>query len=91
MDYISLQERIAHLQKMFYQMLQGKVVDLEYNYQALQVEKTQVECERDELQKKYSEAVKRVGDMEKVTEKYMMIEIINMVQTFKKVDPDTKQ
>ena len=52
--------------------LQGQVVDLESlraSNQALLVKKTQVECERDELQKKYSEAVKRVGDMEKVTEK----------------------
>ena len=64
------------------------MVDLESlrsNYQALLVKKTQVECERDELQKKYSEAVKRVVDMEKVTEKYMMI---NIVHTFKKVNQD---
>ena len=49
------------------------MVDLESfraNYQALLVKKTQVECERDELQKEYSEAVKRVVDMEQVREKY---------------------
>ena len=63
--------------------LQGQVVDMESlraSNQALFVKKTQVECERvdlqkkySELQKKYSDAEKRVVDMEKVTEKYMMI------------------
>ena len=52
--------------------LQGQVVDLESirsSNQALLVKKRQVERERDELQKKYSEAVKTVSDMEQVTEK----------------------
>ena len=67
MDQRALDQKNLDLAK-----LQGQVVDLESlrsNYQALLVKKTQVECESDELQKKYSEAVKRVVDMEKVTEK----------------------
>ena len=91
MDYISLQERIAHLQKTVEQKnldlarLQGQVVDMESiraSNEALLVKKTQVECERDDLQKKYLKAVKKVGDMEKVTEKYTYDD----VHTFKKVN-----
>ena len=67
MDQRALDQKNLDLAK-----LQGQVVDMESlrsSNQALLVKKTQVECERDELQKKYSEAVKRVGDMEQVTEK----------------------
>ena len=86
-EIAEFQERIAHLQKTVEQKnldlarLQGQVVDMESiraSNQALLVKKTQVECERDELQKKYielqkkySEAVKRVVDMEKKNEEYL--------------------
>ena len=71
MDQRALEQENLDLAK-----LQGQVVDLESlrsNYQALLVKKTQVECERDELQKKYSEAVKRVGDMEQVSKVNIII------------------
>ena len=72
--------------------LQGQVVDLKSlrsNYEALLVKKTQVECERDELQKRYSEVVKKVGEMEQATEKvknsnYILCNILKWSSSFHK-------
>ena len=76
----SIGQRALEQKDLDLERLQGQVVDIRASNQALFVKKTQVECERDDLQKKYSElqkkysdAEKRVVDMEKVTEKYMMI------------------
>ena len=71
-SFVYIGQRALEQKNLELERLQGQVVNLESlrsSYQALLVKKTQVECERDELQKKYSEAVKRVGDMEQVTEK----------------------